>query len=426
MRRSAGRRARDDPTRPSVDLPATTCTRRPTTRRPSRSPDDRDRRRACSPSSGRPSIDRDRRRMRVGSAAGARARRRRRRADPASRRCPTGTDPRRVAAAGIATARAGPCEYEPHDPPRAPAAVAPEGFWRELRLRHHASPASTSATRAGTRPRKALDARIAAPLDGGTALRAGAQPQGRRRRDHGHDPARHGPGRCPRRPRHRRRREPRPRHARRARQRADHARACATWSSSAPRLRRLRRHLGARRARRHPPRRARLRHRPDRPRPFDDDDYHDVADVAAARSTRRADRRRHGHRAPVMRATLAARRSAGHRLRRQRSTRRGSRPRRSRWLEANELRRAGAQRGRRAQHRPPRAPRYDEPRRDRGALPRARARGRAHPVRRGARRRRRRCASAPCTPTPATAARDLARPGRWTALPGDPRERSAA
>ena len=52
-------------------------------------------------------------------------------------------------------------------------------------------------------------------------LRARADPQGRRRQDDRHHAARHGPGRCPRGPHHRDRRQPRPRHALRAHHQAD-------------------------------------------------------------------------------------------------------------------------------------------------------------------------------------------------------------
>ena len=94
------------------------------------------------------------------------------------------------------------------------------------------------------RARKELDRRIAAPLERRRPLRAGALAQGRRRQDHGHDAARHGAGRCPRRPHHRGRRQPRPRHARRAHrasERQDRARPGARARRGLGLQRRLRR-----------------------------------------------------------------------------------------------------------------------------------------------------------------------------------------
>ena len=188
-----------------------------------------------------------------------------------------------------------------------------------------------------------------------------------------------------RRPHHRDRRQPRPRHARRARRQAD------------PRDR----------ARRRARRRRRSAATPTSPTLVSRDETRlDIlasdTDPTALRGVRRerlqrrrrprrpllldrAHRLRHRHRALGHARHAAARRLDRHRLGRQR--RRGAARLRDAHLARGErLRRAGAQRRRRDQHgdagHQPR-----QARRDRGALPVARARDRADPVRPAARRR---------------------------------------
>ena len=164
------------------------------------------------------------------------------------------------------------------------------------------------------RARKELDRRIAAPLERRRPLRAGALAQGRRRQDHGHDPARHGAGRRARRPHHRRRRQPRPRHPRRAHRRARAARPCATWCSARAEVTGYNDFSSI--VARDETRLDVLASDTD-PRvseAFNDSDYNDVADARRALLLDRADRHRHRHRALGDGGDARAGRPARHRL----------------------------------------------------------------------------------------------------------------